>query len=94
MLFGITVDGLATTAAIIAIALLVVGLVVAWVVKAVVVKVVALVVAVVLALLLWSQRASMQDCADEVKSDVQQSGVSGVDTTCSFFGWDVDVKLP
>jgi hypothetical protein len=94
MLLGLTVDGVATTAAIVAIVLLLAGLAIAFFVKAVVMKVLGLVVTIVLALLLWSQRASMQDCADQVAQDVEQSGVGAVEAECSFFGFDVTVKVP
>jgi ABC-type lipoprotein release transport system permease subunit len=94
MVLGLTVDGVAAIAALVAIGLLVVGLVIAFVVKAIVLKVIGLVVTILLALLLWSQRTSMKDCADNVKEQVRANATANVDTTCSFFGRDVSVKLP
>jgi hypothetical protein len=45
-----------------------------------------------LAVLAWSQRASLDDCADRVHDSLASGAVT--DTTCSFLGRDVTVKSP
>lgn len=42
-----------------------------------------------LALGVWSQRQSLQTCADKVKSSLGSAG-----TSCKFLGSDIKVKLP
>jgi hypothetical protein len=44
------------------------------------------------AVLVWSQRASLDDCADRVRASVEAGATT--DTTCSFFGQDVRVAAP
>ncbi len=41
-----------------------------------------------LALLIWTQRTSLDECADKVKD----AGAANVDTTCSFLGRDVETR--
>lgn len=62
----------------------------AWLMRTVVQKVVTLVVIGLLALLVWNQRANLQDCADEVRTDLRAGGTD--DTTCNFLGRDVTIR--
>jgi uncharacterized membrane protein YfcA len=64
----------------------------AWLMKTIVQKVVSFAVLAVLAAIVWSQRASLQDCADKVKENLAAGATA--DTTCSFFGTDVTIKAP
>jgi hypothetical protein len=64
----------------------------AWILKAIVGKVVSIVVLGVLAVAVWSQRESVQDCADRVGATLEAGAVD--DTTCTFFGRDVTVTSP
>jgi hypothetical protein len=59
----------------------------AWLMKTVAQKAAMAVILVLLALLVWSQRASLDECADKVR----EGGVR-VDTTCSFFGRDINIS--
>jgi hypothetical protein len=59
----------------------------AWLMKTVAQKVAIAAILVLLALLVWSQRASLDECADKVR----EGGVR-VDTTCSFFGRDINIS--
>jgi hypothetical protein len=59
----------------------------AWLMKTVAQKAAMAVILVLLALLVWSQRASLDECADKVR----EGGVRG-DTTCSFFGRDINIS--
>ena len=54
-------------------------------------KMVSLMMFLALALAGYSQRASIIDCANKVQS--QASATSSVDTTCTFFGRDVKIKV-
>jgi protein-S-isoprenylcysteine O-methyltransferase Ste14 len=64
----------------------------AFVVKAVVGKVVTIVLLGGLAVLVWSQRQTLQDCADRVGATLGAGAVD--DTTCTFFGRDVTISAP
>ena len=59
----------------------------AWLMKTIAQKAAMAVILVLLALLVWSQRASLDECADKVR----EGGVR-VDTTCSFFGRDINIS--
>lgn len=62
------------------------------VISSIVGKVISAAVFVALALGGYSQRAQISDCVDKVKS--QATATASVDTTCTFFGQDVTVKVP
>ena len=84
--------GQAKTIAVVVAAVLVVGSVAAaWVMKSITQKVVAGLVLAGLALVVWTQRAALDDCADEVRGQVTTS-VTSIDTTCRFFGRDVTIS--
>jgi hypothetical protein len=79
----------ATNLALIVATVLVVGAVaVFWVMKTVVQKLVVAVLLALLAFATWSQRASLQECADKVRANLGDGALD--DTTCTFFGVDVD----
>jgi len=42
-----------------------------------------------LALGVWTQRTSLQDCAERAKAKAEAQAVSGL--TCTFFGTDIEV---
>ncbi|PIE33977.1 MAG: hypothetical protein CSA55_01555 [Ilumatobacter coccineus] len=63
------------------------ALVIAWTVKQITQKVVGAAVFAVLAFLVWSQRSSLQDCANTIVAD----GVTNA--TCEFFGQDISIPL-
>jgi hypothetical protein len=70
---------------------LVVGLILMKVVSSIVGKIVSLVIFVAIALAGYSQRAQVIDCANAVKS--QATTTASVNTTCTFFGQDIKVKV-
>jgi hypothetical protein len=70
---------------------IVVGLILMKVVSSIVGKIVSLVIFVAIALAGYSQRAQVIDCANAVKS--QATTTASVDTTCTFFGQDIKVKV-
>lgn len=71
---------------------LLIGIILMKVVSSIVGKVVSTAVFVGIAFAGYSQRAEISDCVDKVKA--QASTSAAVDTTCTFFGQDVNVKVP
>ena len=71
---------------------IIVGLILMKVVSSIIGKIVSLVIFVAIALAGYSQRAQVIDCANSVKS--QATATVSVDTTCTFFGQDIKVKVP
>ena len=59
----------------------------AWLMKTIAQKAAMAVILALLALLVWTQRTSLDECADKVRA----GGVS-VDETCSFFGPDIKIS--
>jgi membrane protein implicated in regulation of membrane protease activity len=62
----------------------------AWLMKSIAQKVALVVVLGLLAVLVWSQRASLDDCAKRVKAD--RAAGDSTDTTCTFLGRDITIK--
>jgi hypothetical protein len=86
-MLALTLDQ-AKTIATLAVAVLVVGAIgSAWLMKEIMQKVALVVILGLLAVLVWTQRSSLDDCADRVRA----AGFSD-DTTCSFFGRDVTIS--
>ena len=71
---------------------IVIGLILMKVVSSIVGKIFSLVVFVAIALAGYSQRAQVIDCANSVKA--QATAMAAVDTTCTFFGQNIKVKVP
>ena len=59
----------------------------AWLMKEITQKVVLVVIVGLVALLVWTQRSSLDECADKVR----EGGIRG-DTTCSFFGSEIRIS--
>ncbi|MET0145526.1 MAG: hypothetical protein ABW122_15900 [Ilumatobacteraceae bacterium] len=64
----------------------------AWLIKAIAAKLLTVAVLAVLVGLVWTQRSSVQDCADRVRTTLAAGAVD--DTTCTFFGREVTVSSP
>jgi hypothetical protein len=66
----------------------------AWLMKSIAQKAALVVVLGLLAVLVWSQRASLDDCAKRVKADRAAGATAdvGTDTTCTFLGQDITIK--
>ncbi len=71
---------------------LLVAVILMKIISSIVGKVISTAVFVALALAGYSQRAEISDCADKVKA--QATASASIDTTCTFFGQDVTVKVP
>jgi hypothetical protein len=95
-MLGLTLDE-AKTIAIVAATALAVGAVVSfWIMKSIVQKLAVAALLGVLAFAVWTQRVSLQDCADKVQDNFELAGTDIVvaDTECSFFGLTVTISDP
>jgi hypothetical protein len=90
--FALDLETVRNVALLVVVVVVVVALVGAFIVKAIVGKIVSIVLFGGLAVLVWSQRQSLQDCADRVGGTLAAGAVD--DTTCTFFGRDVTVSSP
>lgn len=92
-----TVETAQTIAVVVVVVLVLLALVAARVMASITQKVIGVVVLVALAGLVWSQRASITDCANtlkeqaEIASDTRDLPDSA---TCTFFGYELEVTLP
>jgi len=68
----------------------------AWIMKTIVQKVAVAAVLAIFAFAVWTQRASLQDCADKVKDAYEREGLNPQldDTDCSFFGVTITIRDP
>ena len=95
-MFALTIDNAETIALVAATALAVGAVVSFWVMKSIVQKLAVAALLGVLAFAVWTQRVSLQDCADKVQGNFTRDGtsVTVTDTECSFFGAKVTVTDP
>jgi hypothetical protein len=93
---ALTLDDAKTIALVAATALTVGAVVSFWVMKSVVQKLAVAALLGVLAFAVWTQRVSLQDCADKVQDNFELAGTDVVvtDTECSFFGITVTISDP
>ncbi len=87
----------AKTIAIVAATALVLGAIVSfWIMKSIVQKFAVAALLALLAFAVWTQRVSLQDCADKVQNSFELAGtdVTVSDTECSFFGVTVAISDP
>jgi hypothetical protein len=95
-MLALTLDE-AKTIAIVAATALAVGAVVSfWVMKSLVQKLAVAALLGILAFAVWTQRVSLQDCADKVQDNFEltDGDVAVTDTECSFFGFTVTISDP
>jgi cyanate permease len=95
-MIALTLDDAKTIALVVATALAVGAVVSFWIMKSVVQKLVVAALLALLAFAVWSQRVSLQECADKVRDNFQLAGagVTVTDTECSFFGFTVTISDP
>jgi uncharacterized membrane protein YqjE len=91
-MLALTLDQAKNGAIVAAVVLLVLAVVAARLVQAIIGKVIATVILLALVAIVWSQRASLQSCADELRDKATRLDSST--TTCTFLGFDVEVSLP
>lgn len=87
VLLALTLDQAKAIGLVLALVLVIAAIASAWLMKTLAQKAALVVILGLLAVLVWTQRASLDDCADRVRA----AGIGG-DTTCSFFGSDVEIK--
>jgi hypothetical protein len=74
------------------VALVALMLVMAFVIKNVTTKLLSVVIIGGLAFGVWTQRSSLQNCADKLRARVAAGDAS--DVTCSFIGSDINITRP
>lgn len=95
-MLAITLDTAKNIAIAVTVIFVVGAVVAAWVMKTIVQKLATAFVLVLLAFAVYSQRTSLEDCADKVKGNFERVGtdVTVTDTDCSFFGMTVTISDP
>jgi hypothetical protein len=95
-MIALTLDDAKTIALVVATAFAVGAVVSFWIMKSVVQKLVVAALLALLAFAVWSQRVSLQECADKVRDNFELAGagVTVTDTECSFFGFTVTISDP
>ena len=93
---GISLDDAKNIAIAVVIVFIIGAFLAAWLMKTVIQKVLVALVLVALAFAVWSQRTSLQDCADKVQDSYERVGtdVTLDDTECSFFGITITISDP
>ncbi|MDG1696081.1 MAG: hypothetical protein P8I25_06925 [Ilumatobacter sp.] len=93
---ALTLDAAKSLSATAVIIFLVGSFAAALIMKTIIQKVVVISVLLLLAFSVYSQRASLQDCADKVQGNFTRDGtsVTVTDTECSFFGAQVTITDP
>ena len=86
-MLALTLGQTKTIALLVVAVLVVAALASAWVMKTIMQKLALVLILGLLAVLVWTQRAALDECADTVKI----AGFAG-DTTCSFFGRDIQIS--
>ena len=86
-MLALTLGQAKTIGVVVVIILLLLAVASAWIMKELMQKAALATILALLALLVWTQRASLDECADKVR----EGGIRG-DTTCSFFGRDVNIS--
>jgi len=89
-MFALSLETAKTIAIVIVAAFVLISILSAWLIKTVVTKLIVIGLMVGLGIAVYSQRASLQDCADQAKAKIDAKDASGL--TCTFFG--TDVKVP
>lgn len=93
---ALTLDNAKTIAIVVATVLVVGSIASLWLMRTVMQKLAVAAVLALLAFAVWTQRVSLQDCADAVRTNFEISGGNPrvADTECSFFGVTVTISDP
>jgi protein-S-isoprenylcysteine O-methyltransferase Ste14 len=98
-MIALTVESAKNLAIWVIIGVLVLSVLSAWLIKSVLTKLIVVLLCAGLAFGVWTQRSSLQDCADKAQAKAEaeaQAQVAGSDVvtaplTCTFFGTDIEV---
>ena len=95
-MLALTLDQATNLAIVGATVLAVAAIVSFWVMKTIVQKIAMATLLGLLAFAVWTQRESLQDCADKVQGNFERVGtnVTVTDTDCSFFGVTITISDP
>jgi protein-S-isoprenylcysteine O-methyltransferase Ste14 len=88
-MIALSLESAKTIAIVVVVVFVALSVISALVIKTVVTKLIVVFVLVGLALGVWTQRTSLQDCADKAQAKAEALDVSGI--TCTFFGTDIEV---
>jgi high-affinity Fe2+/Pb2+ permease len=86
---AMTVESAKNIGIAVAIGLIIVMVLMAWLIRNVLTKLICVLIVGGLAFGVWTQRSSLEDCAQKVKDRGALGDTSGA--TCSFLGADIDV---
>ena len=90
-MLALTVGQAKTFALLAVIVLIALAALFAWAMKELTQKIVAIVIVGLVATLVWTQRTALDECADKVTAAGTGINDPTVDTTCTFFGRDIQV---
>ena len=95
-MLALTLDQATNLAIVVATVLAAAAIVSFWVMKTIVQKIAMATLLGLLAFAVWTQRTSLQDCADKVQGNFERVGtnVTVTDTDCSFFGVTITISDP
>ncbi|MGA0971139.1 MAG: hypothetical protein ACO3U0_07610 [Ilumatobacteraceae bacterium] len=85
---AISADGAKNVSLIVGIAIIVAFVIVALVAKAIIMKIISVVIIAAIGFGVWSQRDSIDDCVNAVRTAVDTGGEAAA---CTFFGVELDV---
>jgi len=85
---AISADGAKNMSLIVGIAIIVAFMIVALVAKAIIMKIISVVIIAAIGFGVWSQRDSIDDCVNAVRTAVDTGGEAAA---CTFFGVEIDV---
>lgn len=88
-MIALSLESAKTIAIVVVLVFIALSIASALVIKSIVTKLVVVVLFACLALGVWTQRASLQDCADKAQAKAEALDISGL--TCTFFGTDIEV---
>jgi predicted aspartyl protease len=94
--FALTLDAAKNAAVVVVVVFLIGSLASVWIMKTIIQKLATAAVLLLLAFSAYSQRTSLQDCADKVQGnfETEETSVTVTDTECSFFGTTVTIRDP
>lgn len=89
-MIALTLESAKRIAIVVIIAFVVFSVLSAWLIKNVVTKLIVVVLCAGLVFAVWTQRSSLQDCADKAQAQAEALDTT-TPLTCTFFGRDVEV---
>ena len=89
-MIALTLETAKTIAIVVAVAFVALSVISALLIKSIVTKLIMVVLMAGLALGVWTQRTSLQDCADRAQAKAEVLDGSGL--TCTFFGTEINVR--